>query len=157
MLERTKSDVSPARKWEDLEIGEETRSSPLSVSAEDIMEFAGRYDPQYFHNDPEAAKQSLFGELVASGIHTAALWRIMDHEVNGNVDWVCGVQWDDVRWRKAVRAGDTLTAASRVASKRVSNSRPGVGLAVLDHWVTNQDGDVVFSFSSTDLVYRRAE
>lgn len=151
-----KTDPHPARKWEDLEIGEETTSSPLTVTAEDIVTFAGRYDPQYFHNDAEAAKESLFGELVASGIHTAALWRIMDHEVNGNIDWVCGVQWDDVRWRKAVRAGDTLRAHSRVLSKRPSESRPGVGLAVLEHWVVNQDGDIVFSFSSTDLVYRRA-
>ena len=155
MSDRT--DPHPARKWEDLAVGEETASSPLTVTAEDIMAFAGRYDPQYFHNDREAAKDSIFGELVASGIHTAALWRIMDHEVNGNVDWVCGVQWDDVRWRRAVRAGDTLTAHSRVVSKRPSGSRPGVGLAVLEHWVTNQSGEVAFSFTSTDLVYRRAE
>lgn len=151
-----KTDPHPARKWEDLEIGEETVSSPLTVTAEDILRFAGSYDPQYFHADAEAAKDSLFGELVASGIHTAALWRIMDHEVNGNVDWVCGVQWDDVRWRRAVRAGDTLVAHSRVISKRPSESRPGIGLAVLEHWVDNQDDITVFSFTSTDLVYRRA-
>lgn len=145
----------PPRKWEDLEIGEERTSSPLGVRAEDMTAFAGRYDPQYFHNDAEAATDSLFGELVASGIYTAALWRIMDHQVNGDVDWVCGVEWSNVRWRKAVRAGDTLSAHSRVTSKRPSESRPNIGLAVLDHWVVNQDGDTVFSFSSTDLVYRR--
>ncbi|GKY89615.1 MaoC family dehydratase [Sinisalibacter aestuarii] len=154
MLEKT--DPHPERKWEDLEIGEETRSSPLTVTAQDMLDFAHRYDPQYFHSDQEAAKDSLFGELVASGIHTAALWRIMDHEVNGNIDWVCGVQWDEVRWRKAVRAGDTLTAGSRVLSKRPSDSRPGIGIANMQHWVENQDGDVVFSFTSVSLVYRRA-
>lgn len=143
------------RKWEELEIGEETLSSPLTVRQADMIAFADRYDPQFFHNDPEAAKGSLFGELVASGIYTAALWRIMDHEVNGDVDWVCGVQWDEVRWRRAVRAGDTLVARSKLTSKRPSESRPDVGIAVLDHRVENQDGEVVFSFTSTDLVYRR--
>ena len=151
------TDPHPVRKWEDLEIGEETTSSPLTVSEEEMLAFAGRYDPQYFHNDPEAAKDSLFGELVASGIHTVALWRIMDHEVNGDIDWVCGVQWDNVRWRCAVRADDTLVAHSKVTSKRPSKSRPGVGIAVLDHWVENQAGEVVVSFTSTDLVYRRAQ
>ncbi|MCL7466710.1 dehydratase [Phaeovulum sp. NW3] len=121
-----------------------------------MLDFAHRYDPQYFHSDQEAAKDSLFGELVASGLHTAALWRVMDHEVNGNIDWVCGVQWDEVRWRHAVRAGDTLVACSRVLSKRLSASRPRIGLANLEHWVENQHGTVVFSFISTALVYRRA-
>ena len=150
------TDSGRLRKWEELEIGEETRSSPLTVTQADMIAFADRYDPQFFHNDPEAAKGSLFGELVASGIYTAALWRIMDHEVNGDIDWVCGVQWDNVRWRRAVRAEDTLIARSKLTSKRASKSRPGVGIAVLDHWVENQDGEVVFSFTSTDLVYRRS-
>lgn len=120
-----------------------------------MLAFAGKYDPQYFHNDNKAAKDSIFGELVASGIHTAALWRIMDHEVNGNVDWVCGVQWNEVRWPKAVKAGDTLVAHSRVVSKRPSQSRPGIGIAILEHWVENQSGETVLSFTSTDLVHRR--
>jgi len=80
---------------------------------------------------------------------------VLDHEENGNIDWVCGVQWDNVRWRKALRAGDTVRAHSRVVSKRPSASRPGIGLAVLQHWMTDQHGDTVFEFASTDLVYRR--
>jgi acyl dehydratase len=145
----------PSRYWEDLEVGETTSSRELTVDGSDMVDFATRYDPQYFHADADAAKGSLFGGLIASGIYTAALWRILDHEENGNVAWVCGVQWDAVRWRKAVRAGDRLTAASVLKSKRPSASRPGVGLAVMSHAVTNQDGDVVFEFESTDLVYRR--
>lgn len=136
-------------------LGEETRSRELTLSRAEMLEFATRYDPQFFHADPEAARGSLFGEVIASGIYTAALWRVLDHEENGTVDWVCGVQWDSVRWRKALRAGDRVRAHSRVVSKRPSNSRPGIGLAVLEHWMTDQDGDVVFDFTSTDLVYRR--
>lgn len=147
----------PPRKWEDLVVGEETRSRELTLTRAEMLDFATRYDPQFFHADPEAARASLFGEVIASGIYTAALWRLLDHEENGNVDWVCGVQWDNVRWRRALRAGDTVRAHSRVVSKRPSASRPGIGLAVLQHWMTNQDGETVFEFASTDLVYRREE
>lgn len=149
------NNARPPRKWEDLEVGEETQSRPLTLTRDEMLEFATRYDPQFFHADPEAARASLFGEVIASGIYTAALWRVLDHEENGNIDWVCGVQWDNVRWRKALRAGDTVRAHSRVLSKRPSASRPGIGLAVLQHWMTNQHGETVFEFASTDLVYRR--
>jgi acyl dehydratase len=148
-------DRRPARYWEDLAIGETTRAGPMIVTEGDILAFARRYDPQWFHADAEAAKGSLFGGLIASGIHTAALWRMLDHQANGDVAWVCGVQWDTVRWPRAVRPGDALTATSEVVSKRPSASRPGVGLAVLRHEMVNQDGAVVLSFTSTDLVYRR--
>lgn len=147
--------AKPSRYWEDIEIGETTRSRAMTVDADDMVAFATRYDPQFFHADPDAAKSSLFGGLIASGIYTAALWRVLDHEENGAIAWVCGVQWDEVRWRKAVRPGDSLTATSVCRSKRPSASRPGVGIAVLHHEVVDQDGDVVFSFASTDLVYRR--
>lgn len=147
----------PSRHWEDIEVGETTRSRELTVDAEDMIAFATRYDPQFFHADPDAARDSLFGGLIASGIYTAALWRILDHEENGDIAWVCGVQWDAVKWMKAVRPGDRLVATSVCVSKRPSRSRPGVGIAVLEHEVLNQDGDAVFRFTSTDLVYRRPD
>ena len=149
------TDPRPSRYWEDLSIGETTQAGPMTVTEGDILTFASRYDPQWFHADAEAAKASLFGGLIASGIHTAALWRMLDHQANGDVAWVCGVQWDTVRWPRAVRPGDALTATSEVVSKRPSASRPGVGIAVLRHEMVNQEGAVVLSFTSTDLVYRR--
>jgi len=63
----------PPRKWEDLELGEETHSRELTLSRDEMLEFATRYDPQFFHADPDAARASLFGEVIASGIYTAAL------------------------------------------------------------------------------------
>jgi acyl dehydratase len=145
----------PPRQWEDLVVGETTQSRVMTVDLDDMLAYAERYDPQWFHANPDAARASLFGEVVASGLYTAALWRVLDHEANGDVNWVCGVQWDDVRWRRAVRAGDRLQAHSEVLSKRPSASRPGIGLAVLAHRLTDQDGETVFEFTSTDLVYRR--
>ena len=88
------------RYFEDLEIGEEVLSDEYEVTKEDVIEFATRYDPQYFHANPDEAKDHpLFQGLAASGIHTLAIWRILDHSVFGNVAWVCGIGWDEVRWR----------------------------------------------------------
>jgi hypothetical protein len=71
------------RYYEDIVVGEVRESRSRTVSLDELIEFASRYDPQYFHADPEAAKHSAFGEVVASGIHSAALWRSLDHEING--------------------------------------------------------------------------
>lgn len=148
-------DAKPPRRWEDLVVGEETRSREMVVELGPMIEFATKYDPQFFHMDPATADQSLFGGVIASGLYTACLWRVLDHEENGDIAWVCGVGWNDVRWSRAVRAGDRIVAHSRVEATRPSKSRDGVGMATLRHWVTNQDDEVVFSFVSTDMVYRR--
>lgn len=145
----------PSRYWEDIEVGEETRSSARTVSGADMIDFARRYDPQYFHSDAEMAKDTLFGGLIGSGIYTAALWRQMDHEVNGDIAWVCGVAWENVKWASPLRAGDVIVATSRCVSKRESGKRPGVGIATLHHEVVRGNGEVVMAFDSVDLVYRR--
>jgi acyl dehydratase len=145
----------PHRYFDDLVVGETTRSSDRVVDGEDMLAFATRYDPQFFHADPEAAKGSLFGGLIASGIYTAAQWRIMDHEVNGCIAFVCGVAWENVRWASALRAGDVIHATSELLSTRPSGKRPDTGVAVFHHEVRKADGQVVLAFDSVDLVYRR--
>ena len=148
---------APSRFWEDVPAGEKRRSAPMTVSGEEMIAFARQFDPQFFHWDEEAAKASLFGGVIASGIYTAALWRRMDHTINGDTAFVCGVGWDNVKWRKAVRAGDTLYVTSECVSKRPSASRPEAGIAVLHHEVINQHGEAVLAFDSTDLIYRRKQ
>lgn len=145
----------PERYFEDLVVGETTRSQDRVVDGEDMVAFARRYDPQFFHADEEAAKGSLFGGLIGSGIYTAALWRIMDHAENGNIAFVCGVAWENVRWASALRAGDVIHATSELLSMRPSSKRPGTGVAVFHHEVRKAGGEVVLAFDSVDLVYRR--
>ena len=96
------------RYWEDLQAGESYCSRELEVSRDEIVEFASKYDPQYFHMDPEKAKQSHFGEVVASGVHILALWRILDHEITGDVRWMCGMRPDLSGKRHPARTGLTL-------------------------------------------------
>src|SRR5580658_1094686 len=116
------------RYYDDIVIGEIRESGPRTVTRDEMIEFASRYDPQYFHADPERAKQSRFGELIASGIHTAALWRVLDHQISGDIHWICGVAWEDVRWPHAVRAGDTRYARAEALAKRPSSSDPARGI-----------------------------
>lgn len=143
------------RQFEDLEIGERAVSAPLTVAREDMLEFAEKYDPQWFHTDPQAAQRSIFGEVIASGVYTTALWRKLDHTINSDVDFICGVAWGDVRWPKAVRAGDALRATSQVLEKRPSASDPSRGVAVFLYQLFNQHDECVFSCRSINLVRRR--
>jgi acyl dehydratase len=143
------------RYWEDILVGETSRSSSRTVTAEEMIEFAVKYDPQFFHVDRTAAKQSVFGGLIGSGIYSAALWRIMDHEVNGNIAFVCGVAWDNVKWGNALRPGDTVYATSHCLTKRESKSRPGVGIITMHHELVNQKGEAILAFDGVDLVYRK--
>ena len=95
--------AAEGRYYEHLVIGEVRESSARIMSLGELLEFATRYDPQYFHADPIAAKQSIFGEVIASGIHSAAIWRSLDHEISGDIHWICGVAWEDVRWPHPAR------------------------------------------------------
>jgi acyl dehydratase len=147
--------MRPPRKFEDLQIGETRVSSPRTVTEAEIVAFARQYDPQWFHTDPEAARQSHFGGVVASGIHTLALWRQMDHEMNQDIDFVCGVGWDDLRLKTAVRAGDTLRATSRIVALTPSDSGKPRGTAITDYAVLNQHDQEVLTFRSINLVYSR--
>lgn len=147
--------VRPERKFEDLEVGEQRRSLPRAITQEDIVAFARQYDPQWFHAEPDNAKQSIFGEVVASGIHLLAIWRQLDHEMNSDIDFVCGVGWDEVRMKKAVRPGDTVCATSQIVSLAPSRSGKARGTAITRYALVNQHGEEVLSFLSTNLVYSR--
>jgi acyl dehydratase len=143
------------RYFEDLVVGEERESSSHEVVREDMLAFARRYDPQYFHADEDAARDSIFGEVVASGIYTMALWRRLDHEIAADIAWICGVAWDDVRFPRAVRAGDRLRARARCISKRESRGDPRRGVVVFEYILLTANDEVVFSCRSTNLVERR--
>lgn len=145
----------PSRCFEDLAVGEARRSTPRLVTEAEILAFARQWDPQWFHSDADLARQSVFGEVVASGIHTLALWRQMDHEINSDIDFVCGVGWDEVRMKKAVRAGDSIHVTSEIVELRPSASRTDRGTAITRYAVVNQRGEEAVSFLSINLVYTR--
>lgn len=143
------------RYYEDLVIGEVRESSTRTVTLEELVEFATRYDPQYFHADPVAAKRSIFGEVIASGIHSAALWRALDHDISGDIHWICGVAWEEVRWPNPVRAGDTLRARSEALGKRLSRKDPKRGIVEYRYTLLNQREETAFTCRSINIVALR--
>ncbi|HET8613872.1 MAG TPA: MaoC/PaaZ C-terminal domain-containing protein, partial [Sphingomonas sp.] len=146
----------PHRCFEDLRVGEKRQSRPRLIARDEIITFARQWDPQWFHSDADLARQSVFGEVVASGIHILALWRQMDHEINSDIDFVCGVGWDEVRMKKAVRAGDSIHVTSKIVALNPSGTRPDRGTAITRYAVVNQHGEEAVSFTSINLVYTRA-
>ncbi len=147
--------IRPPRKFEDLSIGERRKSSERTVTRDEIVDFARRYDPQWFHTDPEAAVESVFGEVVASGIHVLALWRQLDHEMNGDIDFVCGIGFDELRLTAALRPDDTIHAVSEVLELTPSRTRADRGTAITRYAVVNQHAAEIVHFRSINLVHRR--
>lgn len=147
---------APTRYFEDLIVGETRRSPERMVSEAEILAFAREHDPQWFHADPVTAQGSVFGGVVASGIHTAALWRRLDHAISGDIAWMCGVRWDDVVWARALRPGDRIRAEYEIVELRPSATTPERGTARLRCAVMRAESETLMSFISTNLVYTRA-
>ena len=145
----------PTICFEDLEVGDFRQSRSRTVTRDEIVEFARQYDPQWFHSDPEAAKDSVFGEVVASGIHVLAMWRQLDHEINSDIDYVCGIGWNELRLNRGIRAGDVIHVTSRIVDLIPSKTRENRGTALTRYAVVLEDGTEAVTFTSINLVYTR--
>jgi acyl dehydratase len=139
--------------YEDIAVGDTEEFGEYHVTKEEIIEFASQYDPQPFHTDEEAATESAFGELVASGWHTAAICmrllvdNMMDKRASMGARGV-----DELRWRQPVKPGDTLHLRTEVVDKRRSESDPGRGYVDNRMEGINQDGEVVISWVGLGMV-----
>ncbi len=144
--------------FEDFEVGTEFEAEAPPVTEEAILEFARQWDPQYFHVDPQGAKASVFGGLIASGWHTGAICMrmICDAYLLRARDASIGSPGlNDVRWLKPVRPGDRLRLKMRVLESRPSRSKPDRG-SVLQRWeVMNQADEVVMSMEGYNMFLKR--
>ena len=140
---------------DDLQIGQRFTGPTHTVDAEEIKAFAGRYDPQPFHLDEEAAKDTFFGGLAASGWHVAAI--TMKLLVDG-VPIAGGIVGGggEIAWPKPTRPGDVLQVTSEVVEITPSRSRPNRGMVSLRSETRNQRGDVVQVLTAKLVVPRRA-
>lgn len=121
------------RYLEDLAAGQVFHSPRYTVTVEDIKSFAAHWDPQYFHLDEDAAQDSFFEGLAASGWHTAAAtMRLLVTSDIGLPLGVIGAGVESITWHRPVRPGDVLTVATTVLETRVMRSRPGLGLARME-------------------------
>jgi acyl dehydratase len=146
----------PRWYFEDLTPGLIVQAHGPTVTAEDIIDFAKKFDPQYFHVDAQAAKQSPFGQLIASGWHTSALCMrmvcdgyLLDAASLGSP----GI--DELRWTKPVFAGDTLHLKMTVLEQRPSRSRPDQG-SIRSKWeVFNQKDEPVMHMTGWGMFKKR--
>jgi acyl dehydratase len=153
--------------FEELEIGARREVGSFTFTAELIKKFAAQFDPQVFHLDEEAGRKSLFGGLAASGWHVGSVcMKLLVADGQRQIDEAAGrgeeiAVWGpspgfrELRWIRPVLAGDTISFASVIESKRLSDKRPEWGIVQARNSGANQRGEPVFSLLATAFVPRR--
>lgn len=147
----------PKYHFEDFPVGRRFETESLTVSEADILDFARRFDPQYFHADPDAAKAGPFGGIIASGFHTLSAsfslffrLHLVEHANLGSPGM------EEVRWLRPLRPGDTIHMVAEVTEQRPSQSRPDRGLVWMRHDTFNQRGELIMTANCLHLL-RRAQ
>ena len=141
------------RYFEDYVPGAVHEFGSIVAEETEMIEFARRFDPQPFHTDPEAAKQSAFGGLIASGWYTASLMMrlYVDHYLS-HVASLTSPGVDQLRWIKPVRPGDVLSLRVTVSETKRSRSKPDRGIVHSYVETLSQNGEVIMSMKATNLL-----
>jgi acyl dehydratase len=152
---------------EDFQPGAEEETPAREVSREEIVAFAREFDPQPFHVDEEAARRSIYGGLIASGWHTAAICMrlVVDHALHsgrgeegaGGTGSLGSPGVDELRWLRPVRPGDRLRVRIEVLEVVPSRSKPDRGLVKLRYTMRNQEGQDVMTMIALGLMLRRPQ
>lgn len=147
----------PSIYFEDLEEGQTAEFGSYEVTEAEIIRFAEQYDPQVIHTDPEAATDSVYGGLIASGWHTTAICMrlVVDHHVSKS-SALGGLGVEELRWPNPVRPGDVLSVEWTVLGKRRSESREDRGIVTTDVRVRDQAGEEKLVMKPTGLYALRA-
>ena len=141
---------------DDLRVGQRFTSAAHTLDEQQIKAFARQFDPQPFHTDAEAARQTLFGGLVASGWHTAAITMRLMVEGTPIAGGLIGMS-AELSWPRPTRPGSTLHVEAEVVDVRSFGSRPDRGVATIRAETRNQLGEVVQVFQAKLLVPRRPQ
>ena len=145
-----------ARYFEDYVPGSVHEFGNVGVDEHEVIAFATKYDPQPMHTDPDAARESVYGGLIASGWHTAAGYmRLLVDSMIGHSDSLGSPGIDNLRWLKPVRPGDTLHGRFTVLEAKLSRSRPDRGIVRSRGEMLNQDNEVVMHIEAVNFFGRR--
>jgi acyl dehydratase len=141
---------------EDIHVGDRFRSVDYPVTEAEIIEYANRYDPQPFHTDPAAARNSVFGGLVASGWFTASItMRLMAQSEVHIAGGLIGLGVEQLQWPRPVKPGDVLHVEIEVLEVRSSRSHPDRGIVRVRNITVNQQAEVVQTMVTVLFVPRR--
>ena len=146
------------RYLEDITVGETLEFGRYEVTAEEIIDYARRYDPQPIHLDDDAAREAGLGGLIASGWHSVGMYMRMlvdDVLVGGSAMPSPGA--DEIRWLKPVRPGDVLSIRGEALEARPSRSKPDRGIVRWRYEMINQDGEAVMSLIAIGFAQRRPQ
>jgi acyl dehydratase len=144
------------RYFDDFAVGERFTTRGVTLTESMIIDFALTYDPQPFHMDVEAAKASNYGGLIASGFQTLALgFRTVIETGILRASSMGSPGFDELRWLRPVRPGDTLHTELEVVEKKPSTSKPDRGILRIVYRIKNQKDEEVLTFVSMHLVKRR--
>ncbi|MEM8750752.1 MAG: MaoC family dehydratase [Pseudomonadota bacterium] len=139
--------------YEDFPVGKSFPLGPRKITAEEIIAFAERYDPQPFHLDGESEQATAVGGLIASGWHTCSiLMRMMCDAYLLNTASQGSGGLDKIKWLRPIRPDDTLTGAATVMGRRVSKSNPGLGLINFAYTIQNQHAEPVLEVTGMGMV-----
>jgi acyl dehydratase len=139
-------------KFAELTKGTRLKLGPLTVDEREIVEFASRYDDQWFHTDPARAENGPFEGLIASGWHTCALaMRLVSRGPLAGSESYASPGVKQIRWPYPVRPGDVLTLEIVVHDSRRSASKPGLGIVEWQWMMSNQDGRLVLDLHATSM------
>ncbi len=144
------------RHFEDLALGERIDLDAITVTREMIIVFATEFDPLPFHLDEEAARKSLLGGLASSGWQTAGLsLRMVTQAFLSRVASAGGLGFSDLKWKRPVMSGDTISGSATITELRRSRSHPHWGIVLIDFDIRNQKGQPVMSMRLANLVETR--
>lgn len=144
------------RYYEDVEVGTEFTFGDYTTTKAEIVEFARQFDPQPFHVDEQAARDSMFGGLVASGWYTAAVcMRLLVEGLLEDFARAAGRGVDDLRWHRPVHPGDELSIHVEFVEKTPSSALPGMGEMHARITGTNQNDETVVTWTHIGIVERR--
>ena len=148
--------MTEALHFEDFTVGRVFRSPGCTLTEAEIVSFALTYDPQPFHIDKEAAKDTPYGGLIASGFQTLALGFRLFYQTGAIAGCsLGGAGVDELRWTAPVRPGDTLTVEVEVIELRPSRSRPDRGSVRMLYRLSNQQGDCVATWIANHILAKR--
>ena len=144
------------RYFEDYIEGDVHSFGSVEVAEDEIVSFGKRFDPQRIHTDPDAARLTPFGGIIASGWHTAGLMMrlYVDHYLS-HVASLVSPGLDELRWHKPVRPGDRLSLRVTILKTAVSRSKPDRGAVTSQVEVYNQENELVMSLRVVNLILRR--
>lgn len=144
--------------YEDIDIGDVRALGQYTADRAELIQFAERYDPQPIHIDPEAAADSIYGGIIASGWHTssACMALLVNGFLNDTVS-LGSFGLDELRWRTPVRPGDTVSVTHRLTDKRESTTRDDRGYIENEIEATNEDGEEVVFWRATNIFLKHPD